>query len=831
MAGAAEDTDRQAATYRLFVAALDLSVDMRERFLDEHCGSDAELRDELAALLAIADADAAAGGLDTSALAGTAPMLEQSLVGHVFGRFRLLDRIGEGGMGVVYRAERTDGIQQVVAVKLIAHEMISSGQERFRRETQLLARLEHPTIARLIDAGVESGRAWIALEFVAGQPIDEYCEAKGLSLRERVRLIADLAGTVAAAHRLLIVHRDIKPTNVLVTAEGVPKLIDFGIAAALEDHGAAHAQTVDIGRLFTPHYAAPEQVSGESITVATDVFGLGALGYRLLTGRTLYPEARGVVGYLLALTQGEVPPPSRAALATLGKRPASQLRGDLDAIFGKALERDPARRYLSAAELQADLQRYLDNKPIAARAPSLRRRVWKFVRRNPVAVGVTATLTVVALMIAAAYAVQLRRAFEAREIAALRGEFLQNMLQSADPRGGGNREVTVASLLDGSLPQIERMVDTAPLVAASMLGLVARTDKGLARYTEGLAASARQLELLRAQGGNDLDLADALELRARLLILSGRDREAEPLLREDLQLVEHQRGATLQLADALEGLANVNAHLGREQEAEALFKREIAVFAADVKDFGARAAFPLAGLASLRSNKGLYAESANYISQALAVEQKYLPPDHPDLLDAEYNYAVSLEQAGRPAQAEPVFRKMLASYSRIVGPDNAQTFEAQQGLAHDLFAQQRFQEAADEALAAAQGLSRTVGDEYVFTQAAWNTYGISTCLTGHGEQGLAALRRVEAVRERRSQSLGWALMSVRVYIGTCLVALHRYAEAEPVLLQAVSVLENDRGTSFDRTQAGYRALRDLYAAIGNAGQAASWQRKLIPAKD
>jgi len=785
------------------------------------------MRDEVAALLAVADADSESGGLSTQALAGSAPVPEQSLTGKVFGRFRMLERIGQGGMGVVYRAERTDGIEQIVAVKLIGHELAVAGQERFRRETQLLARLEHPMIARLIDAGVEGGRAWLALEFVAGRPIDEYCEAQGLSLRERVRLIADLAGTVASAHRRLIVHRDIKPANVLVTAEGIPKLIDFGIAAALEDQGAAHAQTVDIGRLFTPHYAAPEQVSGAPITVATDIFGLGALGYRLLTGRTLFPEARGVVAYLHALTQRDIPSLSQTVLDSQDMRAAGMLRGDLDSIFRKALERDPALRYLSAAEFQADLLRYLDDLPIMARPPSKGIRVWKFVRRNPVAVSVTATLMVVVFTIGAAYAVQERRTFEAREIAARRGEFLQNMLKSADPRNGGNREVTVASLLDRSMPQIEQMVDGEPLVAASMLGLVAQTDKGLARYTEGLAASARQLALLRGSGGRAVDLADALALRAQLLISTGKDVEAESLLREDLALVEHRPDAALQLADALEGLANVSAHQAREAEAEALYKREITVLADAPESLGARKAYPLSGLASLRANKGRYAESASYIGQALAIERRYLPPDNPDLLDAEYDYAVYLDLSRRAVQAEPIFRQLLAAYRKILGPESAETFGAQQGLAHDLLSQKRYQEAADEALAAANGLSRTAGDEYAWTLTAWNIYGSAMCFAGKGEAGLVALHRVEAVRERTSGPNSWGLMSTRVHIGACLVALGRYAQAEPVLQQAVAVLERDRGASFDRTQAGYRALRDLYAATGRAEQAAVWQKKLL----
>ena len=524
--------------FRLFEQALGLDESVRAEFIHDRCGGDVSLHAELKALLEAATADS---GLTGVLFNSTARPIE-NLIGEQFGRFRLVEFIGEGGMGVVYRAERTDGIKQTVAIKLIGNELARRGQERFRRETQLLARLEHPAIARLIDAGVEAGRAWIALEFVAGRPIDAYCDERQLPLRARVRLLADLAGAVAAAHRMLVVHRDIKPANVLVNGEGVPKLIDFGIAAALQDEAEEHAQTADIGRLFTPHYAAPEQVSGEPITVATDVFGLGALGYRLLTGRTLYPEARGPIDYLLAITQRDVDPPSRAALGSSDPSAARQLRGDLDAILRKALAREPAERYTSAADLQVDLRRYLDNLPVVARSTSIGVRIGKFARRNSLPVSIATVFAISLISGAIAYALQARQATEAREMTARRGEFLQALLKSADPRGG-NRDITVAQLLDGSAREIENLTLREPLVGASMLGLVAETNLGLGRLPEGLAASTREIELLRTHDGGSANLSAALSVRGQLLIKSGRYREAEAPLLEAVSLVEHLRGA------------------------------------------------------------------------------------------------------------------------------------------------------------------------------------------------------------------------------------------------------------------------------------------------
>ena len=360
---------------------------------------------EVAALLAAAESGSGA----TGTLLGAAEPVLRDLVGKEYGRFRLLELIGSGGMGVVYRAVRTDGVPQAVAVKLLRGGISAQSSARFVSEARLLARLEHPAIARLIDVGVKDGEGWLALELVRGHPIDEYCDAHGLNLRQRVKLLALLAGAVAAAHQSFVVHRDIKPANVLVDEEGRPKLLDFGIASAPSGEGHTRDPTLDVRNLFTPHYAAPEQVKGEPVTVATDVFGLGALGYRLLSGQAPFAGASSPVSYLHAVTREELEPPSRAA-GKSGMEPsqAHKLRGDLDAILMKALARERAHRYSSAKDLQDDLHRYLDGMPVSAHAPSLGYRAVKFVRRRALAVALSTVLIAGLIVSGAIYALQAR---------------------------------------------------------------------------------------------------------------------------------------------------------------------------------------------------------------------------------------------------------------------------------------------------------------------------------------------------------------------------------------------------------------------------------------
>ncbi len=593
----------RARAYRLFAEALDYEGASREQFLTRECGADSQFRAELDALLLIATRDTAATGTLLASPGGHA----EDLAGTTYGHFRLTQRIGEGGMGVVYRAERTDGVQQIVAIKLISIAVGHAGQARFEREAQLLAQIEHPAVARLVDAGVERGRAWIAMEFVNGLRIDDYCRAKELGVRDIVGLLAQLAGAVAAAHRMLVVHNDIKPANVLVTSEGVPKLIDFGISRALREAGAAEPggpATAGVARLFSPGFAAPEQISGGPVTVATDVFGLGALAYRLLTGRSTYPDAVEPLDYMLAISQRDVELASRAAQKAGRAVEARQLQGDLDAILSKALERDPMRRYASAMDMQGDLLSYLARRPVNARLPTFYYRAGKFVRRNLLAVSLAA-VSAGGLIVAATFVeLQRHRTEQARELAAHRAEYIENLLASVDP-GSDKPNVTVAALLDSASQELDHKLGGEPLVQASMLGVIVNANVSLGRYPEALAASDRELAILRAHGGSALDLGRALAARGGLLRELGKWSDALPPLQEAVALLRPQR-VPADLCNALDTLAVVLAHTDQEKAAEAMFHEEIAIEMAGNAELRAQRMEPMYGLAVMVGDQGRY---------------------------------------------------------------------------------------------------------------------------------------------------------------------------------------------------------------------------------
>jgi tetratricopeptide (TPR) repeat protein len=812
----------RARAYQLFAEALDYSEDLREQFLAQQCGADLKFRAEVDALLLIATRDSAL----TGSLLSSPERPTEDLAGQTYGHFRLTTRIGEGGMGVVYRAERTDGVQQSVAVKIVSTTVGRAGQVRFEREAQLLAQIEHPAVARLVDAGMENGRAWIAMEFVNGLRIDDYCCAKKLNATETVRLLMQLAGAVAAAHRMLVVHNDIKPANVLVTAEGVPKLIDFGISRALLEAGAVlpgGPATVGAGRLFSPGFAAPEQINGGPVTVATDVFGLGALAYRLLTGRPTFPDAVEPLNYMLAISQRDVELPSRAAQKAGRALEARQLRGDLDAILCKALERDPKRRYVSALDMQEDLQSYLTSRPVKARAATIIYRFGKFVRRNRLAVSL-ASLLVVGLIVAATFMeLQRQRTEQARDVAARRAEFIESLLASVDPTSD-KPNVTVAALLDSATQELDHKLGGEPLVEASMLGMIANTNASLGRYPEALAASERQLIILRAQG-SALELGRALGTRGSLLRELGKWSEALPLLQEAVGLLK-PRHAPADLCSVMDTLAAVLAHTDQEKAAEAMYREEIAIEMAGDAQLRALRMEPLYGLAVMVGDQGRYTEAAEYGRQALAVARETYPADHPHLLNIETAYANTLAALHQSAAAETLFRQIIAAQTKALGPDHKHTLLSKLALVSDLMDQHREAEAAATVLPVARSLEAMLGADNIYAMSAWNFYGSAACSSHQEDRGMAALERVAAARQRIYPPGTWVISSSQLGIGVCLFHMGEFAKSEATLLTAVAGLEAARGPNFNRTKDGYRALRELYSTMGKADEAARWDAKL-----
>jgi eukaryotic-like serine/threonine-protein kinase len=373
--------------------AVELDARQRQAYLERACNGDTTLRREVETLVAASDE----AGTFLDQIVPPHGAADDDLAGSMIGPYRLTVEIGRGGMGIVYRAVREDEYRQFVAIKIVKHGLNAGDMlVRFRHERQILALLNHPNIARMLDGGTtQDGRPYFVMELVAGRPIDAYCDENQLGIKERLRLFVKVCAAVAHAHRHLVIHRDLKPDNILITSDGEPKLLDFGIAKVFTPDQQEGGSTLTSAwvRLLTPDYASPEQVLGERITTATDIYSLGAVLYELLTGAKVHRLANASITELeRVICRTDALKPSESPGA---KR---ELRGDLDTILFKALQKQPERRYLHVEQFAEDIGRYLEGQPVLARPDTFRYRAGKFCRRNK---AVTAAAAVVLITLIA----------------------------------------------------------------------------------------------------------------------------------------------------------------------------------------------------------------------------------------------------------------------------------------------------------------------------------------------------------------------------------------------------------------------------------------------
>ena len=586
----------------LFEAALERSEGARDAFLAEACGGDVRLRDEVSALLA---ADSGEHPLLDGA--GVTEQLDEvfSLAGHRIGPYQVVERIGEGGMGRVYRASRADGqFEQEVALKLLRPGMASDRLlARFQEERRILARLDHPGIARILDGGVTArGQPWFAMEYVDGQPLDDWCDARALSVDARLRLFLEVCDALQYAHSRLVVHRDLKPDNILVSQDrnGRPriKLLDFGIAKLLEDDGGTQLTRTG-GPPLTPAYAAPEQVEGREVSTVTDVYSLGVLLYELLTGQRPY-EVRNAPPTELAeaIRNAQPPRPSTVvrresdletsrARATRPDRLGRRLVGDLDVICLKAIRKEPERRYGSVQALQEDIRRHLEGRPVEARPDTVGYRTRKFVARNRGAVlsGTVISLSLVFLGISSAVqAVQLERERDAarleRDRAQAVADLLTDVFSASDPREALGAEATARELLDRGAERIQEDREMDPEVKAALMTVLGDVYANFLLLPDAVPLYRAALELTqRDRGGPDPEVAEAQARLGAALGDVGEFEAADSLLRTSLAQLDalDDEVPPLQRARTLNRLGIVLREAGRYPESEVYYRPALGI--------------------------------------------------------------------------------------------------------------------------------------------------------------------------------------------------------------------------------------------------------------
>jgi serine/threonine protein kinase/Tfp pilus assembly protein PilF len=621
------------------------------------------------------------------------------------GNYRLLQRVGEGGMGEVWEAEQLEPVKRRVALKLIkwgmqTREVIA----RFESERQALALMDHPNIARVFDGGATAeGRPYFVMELVRGVPLTQYCDDHRLDTRERLDLYLQICDGIQHAHHKGIIHRDLKPSNVLVSDsdEGQPsaKIIDFGVAKAISQRLTEQTLFTQLGQwVGTPEYMSPEQaaMSTEVVDTRSDVYALGVILYELLVGAPpLDGEKLRRAGFdelRRHIREAAVEKPSRR-LSSLGAKSTRvaerrrtepvalvrSLRGDLDWIALKALEKDRTRRYSSASELAADIGRYLRDEAVLARPPSTSYRLSKFVRRHKTGV-VAATVVLVSLVAGtgvslwqavratAAERVARQEAATARQVS----DFLVQLFHVSDPDEALGNEIRAREILDQGARRIESELADQPLVQARLMSTMGTVYRKLALYDRAEPLFRQSLamreELLPA---SDLAVAESLHSLGELLLAQNHTEEAESLIRRALATVEATRGPDHpDLAPILVDLAGVELARDRFDAAEAGVRRALAIQEESLEPGDPQIATTLLSLAGIRSLQGHVEDAPALLERALEINEQALGPDHPDTQTVMTVLGSRLAESGDFERAEALLRRAVASGERVLGPDH-----------------------------------------------------------------------------------------------------------------------------------------------------------------
>jgi serine/threonine protein kinase/tetratricopeptide (TPR) repeat protein len=821
----------------IFDHALELDGGARATYLEQACETDPALRDEVEALLrADQDSHDFLGGSLESLLGGGATGHATDMgfeSGATIGPYRVVRQLGEGGMGTVYLGARADGqFEQSVALKVIRRGRDSIAvHRRFLAERQILARLQHPGIARLIDGGLtKADQPWLAMEYVDGAPLLEWCDARKQSVSSRIALFEHVAEAVRYAHQNLVVHRDLKPSNILVTRDGQVKLLDFGIAKVLGPGMTAETQPGDTPAtetgllLLTPEYAAPEQVRGEAVTTATDVYALGAVLYELLSGERVHRfQHRSPVEIERVVCELEPEPPSVASVrvpdsadvrATVPRRLRQELRGDLDTIILTALQKAPARRYATVDALLGDLRNYRARLPITARPASIGYRVRKFARRHRMGVVAASTLALALAGGVAATLVEARAtAREAARAEAVKS-FLMSLFQTADPSEARGRDISARELLARGTTRIDSALAAQPAIKEELLSDLARIHRDLGLFAAADTLAHRAVGLAReTHGEHSPEYAARLTEWGATSRLAGHTARADTVLTQALYLRQRILGPRhADVATTLTELAHNADDRGETPRANDLARKAMEI---DREHYGPkdlRVARDLELLAQLHAEiEGEYTIADSAYLAALAIFRARYDAGHPDVIRVLNGRAANLRNMRRYPEAESLHREVLAQYRKLHPEGHPDVAAALHNLASVLNREQRYAE-SESAFAEALALRRRLGGKDLATIELLNDIGVSRA--EHKDYAGAEVALKEAVDLGRSTLRPGHPTTVSA-LGNLAVVFTRekkYAEAEPVLRDVVAqrrLARSERpGLSRALTSLGV-VLRDL----------------------
>ncbi|MEM7351920.1 MAG: serine/threonine-protein kinase, partial [Acidobacteriota bacterium] len=809
----------------LFHAALELESAARAAFIERECADSPELREELERLLTSAEDDTTLDGVVAGAAAATSASLDPLQAGEALGSYRLLEVLGRGGLSTVYLAERADDQYLAqAALKIVSHGMDSKDlQDRLRQERQILASLDHPNIARLLDGGTtRDGQPFFVMEYIEGQDLESYCDSHQLSVEQRLRIFRQVCDAVNYAHRNLIVHRDIKPGNILVTDKGVPKLLDFGIAKILDpEPGLQLAETTLTGRrLLTPQFASPEQMRGEALTTATDVYSLGVVLYRLLTGRHPYVLTRlrpSEVERMICETEAERPSSGamrpladdetwvREALTgleeiaqrrdTTPQRLKRQLEGDLDTIVLKALRKEPERRYSTPDQLSEDLRCYLEGLPVTARADSAWYRSRKFMRRHRMAAATVVMMAAVVASLVGFYTLRLAQERDKARVEAGKAQqaydVLRDVFDVSNPSRSKGETVTARELLDRGAERMSQELTGQPEVRASMLEVIGGVYRqlGLSSRAETLLQESLEIRRDHFDAASPEVAASLNQLAEVLYELKSYDR-AEAMFREALAI----RTATVgeEDPDTLVSQNNLAAMLfarGDFEGSEEIFRQVLATRRRSSSATESEVATSLNNLALVLDTRGDLQAAEPLYRESLEIKRRIFGSLDLDVASGLNNLAGMLEAGGDDAAAAPLYQEALEIYRQLVGDAYPDVTHSLQSLAEIALRQGDSSEAERLFTEALTSWQQASPDNPGWKAKLLGPLGELRVRDGRATAAEPLLRESLTLFTEAYPADDWQIGQAEVRLGACLLALGRSAEGEALIDRGLAALE------------------------------------------
>jgi tetratricopeptide (TPR) repeat protein len=820
--------ERAAQVSSVLDQVIECPPDERTARLDELCAGDAALRQMVESVLGHDVPDetpfrAAIG----AALEVAANTVVADANGQRLGPYRIVQEIGRGGMGAVYLAVRDDQeFDQQVALKVVRGLLASDSVRRFRAERQILATLAHPNIGRLLDGGTTpDGVPYFVMEHVDGVPIDRYCQAQRLPLRERLRLFLKVCDAVAYAHGRLVVHRDLKPTNILVTQGGEPKLLDFGIATLMETGDDAGGQSVAspltgaMAHLLTPEYASPEQIRGERVTTASDVYSLGVLLYELLADARPYQfqnrradEMARVVCEVL---------PERPSVRS-GRR---ELDGDLDTIVLAALEKDPARRLSSVDALAQEIRRHLAGEPILSRPSTPWYRAGRFVRRHRI--GVAAAASIVALLAGwgVTVSIQARRIAQERDTAKEVTAFLVDLFASSDPFEARSAGLTARALVDKGAARLPELRDR-PAIHAQLLEAVGKVYRSLGESGRASELLGEAMTIGERLGVSGPATATTLNELAEALRENGRFEDAEPLYRRALAIREQAFGPrSVEAAHSQNNLGLLLRARGQNDEAAAKFADAVAIWKQALGPRHPQVAVGLSNQSLMARDLGKFADAERLVREALEIRVAALGEVHPQTANSLMALGQTLNLAGRNREAEAPMARALEIRRKIYGANNS-IVDASIGNLASLRQDLGDLDGAEALYREALSNQRRLGRHLDVAVTANNLASLLEERRSYAEAE-TLFRESLSIREERYGAKHAAVARATHNLARLLMAAGKLAEAEPLARDALSLRRELLGEKHFETGASMVLVAKGRAAHGERAAAEQMMRDAL----